>query len=119
MGHQHGSKLLQLVPSDNSIEVHLLQNTVGGQLLTALVLKESGQHTGTLLACNTYRYFSFSHFVLSFYNVFESIVINTGVLVYLLKPVWCSSERVSVPPDVQSHGRLTYTTAHCIVVQLQ
>ena len=37
--HEHGSKLLQLGGPDDAIQVHLLQDAVGGQLLTALVLE--------------------------------------------------------------------------------
>lgn len=48
--HQHGCKLLQLVASDDTVQVHLLQDAIGGQLLTALILEEGGQHSGTLLA---------------------------------------------------------------------
>lgn len=50
--HQHGCKLLQLVASDNAVQVHLLQDSICGQLLTALILEEGGQHAGTLLAWN-------------------------------------------------------------------
>lgn len=37
---------------------------------------------------------------------------------YPQRPVWCSWGRVSVPPDVHSHGRWIYKTARCIAVLL-
>lgn len=49
--HQHGRKLLQLVPPDDAVQVHLLQDAVRGKLLAALILEEGGEHAGALLAC--------------------------------------------------------------------
>lgn len=49
VGHQHGGKLLQLVAPDDAVQVHLLQDAVGGQLLAPLVLEQRGQHPRPLL----------------------------------------------------------------------
>lgn len=48
--HQHSCKLLQLIPTDNSVEVHLLQDPIGCKLLAPLILEECSKHAGTLLS---------------------------------------------------------------------
>ena len=42
-------KFLQLFPFDHTIQIHLFQDHVTGQLLTAFVFVQSGQHSTALL----------------------------------------------------------------------
>ena len=49
---QQRLELLQLGMLDQPVQVHLLEDVVGRQLLAPLVLVESGKHTASLLACD-------------------------------------------------------------------
>lgn len=50
VGLQQRFELLQLGPADDALQVHLLQNGIGGQVLATFVLEECGQHARTLLS---------------------------------------------------------------------
>lgn len=51
MGLHERLELVQLGAADDAVQVHLLQDGVGGQLLAALVLEQGCQHSGALLSC--------------------------------------------------------------------
>ena len=51
MGGQESCKILHFHRSDDAVQIHLLQEAKGWQLLTPLVFIQSSQLLGALLAC--------------------------------------------------------------------
>lgn len=109
MGHQHGSELLQLVPPDNPIQIHLLENAVGCQLLTSLVLKERRQHPRPLLPWGPTGP-RVSHQSTNLQYTKNSA---ENVPSHLPRPGWCSAARALEPPGARSRARWIYKKVRC------
>lgn len=111
MGHQHSSELLQLVPPDDPIQVHLLENAVRCQLLTSLVLKQRSQHPRPLLSWGPIRDgVSLQSTVRP--DTHSALLIKTGES-HLLRPEWCSAGHALEPPGARSRALWICKTVRC------